>query len=145
MLRRTLTVAGFFFSIVLLGMALIMVCAINLVVNGYHKECGIWQNAVPFACSPQKEKPASFKPRNADAPRQRVAPKPSTRSVKAAAPKAETKPSKANPYTGRPEWGCGKLQQQPYRVQCDPETGHCYHDLGLRAECGLAHDWNVPE
>jgi hypothetical protein len=100
---------------------------------------------VPFACTPGK-------PQERPALRTSLEPKPAPRAKPAPAKPAKAKPAPAkptgrvNPYTGKAEpWGCGKLQQEPYRVQCDPESGHCYHDLGLRAECGLAHDWNVPE
>jgi hypothetical protein len=34
----------------------------------------------------------------------------------------------------------GCVNQQPYRVRCDKETGHCYHDIGVRA-CGAVNGY----
>jgi hypothetical protein len=130
-MRSLITAVGFVLTAIMLVMALIMVCATNLVVNGYHRECGIWRNAVPFACSPKKEAAA---PRVSavryDAPSY-PPPRASAKPTRQAARPA------AAPRLGR----CAPLQQQPYRVQCDPGTGACYHDPGFRANCGLADNW----
>lgn len=120
-MKTALTILGFAASIVLLAMAAIMIVALNLVLNGYHRECGIWENAIPFMCSPKKEAPPV---RSAPAAKPK---KPGART--AAVPKEPA----ASP--------CAPLQQEPYRVQCDPGTGACYHDPGFRARCGLADNW----
>jgi hypothetical protein len=143
-MKTVLTIGGFIAAAVLACMALVLVGALNLVLNGYHSECGIWENAVPFACNPGKKPEGK-------ANVARPAP-PAKASLKASAapqrPAGRLAPQKAaavskpsnNPYTGRREpWGCGPLQAEPYRVQC--VNGICYHDPGFRANCGLAHDW----
>ncbi len=140
-MKTMLTIGGFIAAAVLACMALILVGALNLILNGYHSECGIWRNVVPFACTPAKESAAPAPARSELA---RLPAPPSKPAFKApAAPqKAASRPKPPNnPYTGRREpWGCTSLQQEPYRVQCD--RGICYHDPGFRAECGLAHNWN---
>lgn len=141
-MKTALTVGGFIAAAILAAMAAILVGALNLILNGYHPECGIWRNVVPFACTPGKQSAA---PPPADRRLARLPAPPSKPAFKApAAPqKAAARPKPPNnPYTGRREpWGCAPLQQEPYRVQCTPQ-GICYHDPGFRAECGLAHNWN---
>lgn len=132
MMKTALTIGGFVASAVLLAMAAIMICALNLVLNGYHRECGIWQNAVPFMCSPHKEQP---KPPTIVRPavvQKTVSKKPPT-------PIAQRQPVTA-PKSAVQRSNCAPLQQEPYRVQCD--RGICYHDLGYRANCGLADNWD---
>ena len=132
MTRKLLTIGGFLATIMLLGMALIMIAAINLVLNGYDPKCGplperIWRNAVPFMCS---EKPA--KPRSMSLRSNPVQPRIDKR--------ATPQPKRATPQPKRSR--CAPLQQEPYRVQCNPQTGHCYHDPGYRAHCGIADNWS---
>lgn len=131
MIRKAFIVGGFLASIMLLCMAFVLVCAINLVLNGYNPKCGplperIWRNAIPFMCSPKQNLPES-----------RV------QTVRWHSPPAKTqKPNRAptprSAPTRRPS-RCAPLQQEPYRVQCD--RGVCYHDPGYRANCGLADNW----
>lgn len=128
-MKSFITAVGFVLTTVMIAMALIMICATNLIVNGYHRECGIWRNAVPFACSPHRDAPA-----------------PRVSAVRYDAPsypppRASAKPTR-QPSRSAAASRCAPLQQQPYRVQCDPGTGACYHDPGFRANCGLADNWN---
>jgi len=135
MIRKTVIFLGFFFTVVLLAMGLVMVGALNLVLNGYHPECGIWRNVVPFACTPKKEpSPRSFEKR--PEPRQRAA---STAAPRKPAAKNPPARAAAPPAPVRQHARiCDSYQPEPYRVQCDPETGFCYHDPGFRGACGLA-------
>jgi len=139
MLRKTLTVVGFLASVVLLGMALIMIGAMNLVLNGYHRECKMWENVVPFACSPRKEVPSAPRQavrQSAPVPNKTATAKPATRP----APKPAQEPRRGSAVgaVGPTARICGNYQPEPYRVQCDPESGVCYHDSGHRGACGLA-------
>lgn len=138
MMKNLVTVGGFIASVVLLAMAAVLVGALNLILNGYHRECGIWRNVVPFACSPKEDPPARVYGVQPDAVQTRA----SIPTRVPPAPKKVQKPKPPNnPYTGRREpWGCGPLQPEPYRVQCI--DGVCYHDPGFRANCGVAHDWS---
>ena len=132
MTRKLLTIGGFLATIMLLGMALIMIAAINLVLNGYDPKCGplperIWRNAIPFMCSsPVQPSAQSFR-----------RPYLTERRVEQNAKNSQQKPSQ-KPKRSR----CAPLQQEPYRVQCNPQTGHCYHDPGYRAHCGIADNWS---
>ena len=136
-MRNLLTIGGFVASAILLAMALVLIAALNVLLNGHHPECSIWENIVPLMCLPSKQKVQTDMPAKA-------LPLPSAGLVLKARPSASAqRATRSNPCTGRSEpWGCVALQQEPRRVQCDPGTGACYHDLGLRANCGLAHDWN---
>lgn len=129
-MRKFLTFAGFVISGVLLVVTFVILCAINLVVNGYREECGMWQNAVPFACTPVKTaKPSGVRLNQRRAP----APKPSAVPARAAPVAPAPRPIRAD--NGR----CAPLQVEPYTVQCDKETGHCFYDIGVRANCGIVH------
>jgi hypothetical protein len=124
MIRKAFIVGGFLASIMLLCMAFVIVCAINLVLNGYNPKCGplperIWRNAIPFMCSPKQNPPES-----------RV------QTVARPSPAKYSRTNKPKPRRS----GCAPLQQEPRRVQCD--RGVCYHDPGYRANCGLADNWN---
>lgn len=131
MIRKAFIVGGFLASVMLLCMAFILVCAINLVLNGYDPKCGplperIWRNAIPFMCSSPVQPPAqSFR---------RPLPSLTERRVEQNAKNSQQKPSQKPKRRG-----CAPLQQEPYRVQCD--RGVCYHDPGYRANCGLADNW----
>lgn len=133
MIRKAIAMFGFLMTLMLACMAFILICSINLVLNGYHRECGstpeerVWRNAVPFMCS-LNEETVRATPRRPSLPQRAQKPKPPPRAARA----------------GRPS-RCAPLQQEPYRVQCDPGTGFCYHDLGYRANCGLADNWDGRE
>ncbi len=130
MLRKFLTLAGFVISAFFIVVAFFIVCATNLVLNGYHRECGIWENAIPFACSLAQTQPKSRDAVRYEGPSPRqTAAKPSQKPAALPRPTAQR---------GR----CAPLQQEPYRVQCDQRTGICYHDMGYRANCGLADNWD---
>lgn len=123
MIRKFLTVFGFLMALMLAAMAVVLICSINLILNGYHQECGrtaperIWRNAVPFMCDWKEPAPEQA----VRAPRVRYS-------------RTESAPVRV------PRDGCG-ARQYGARVQCDPEVG-CYYDLGWRAACGLVDNWD---
>jgi hypothetical protein len=132
-MKGFVTFGRFVVAAILVCMALILIGALNLVLNGYHRECGIWRNVVPFACTQtlrMGHRPSS-KMKDEFTLLRHASLKETPRNLHAG-PKPPN-----NPFTGRREpWGCGPLQPEPYRIQ-----DGVYHDPGFRSNCGIAHDW----
>lgn len=122
MIRNTMMLLNFGFSAFFLVVGLAMVCAINLVLNGFDRECGFW-SAVPMACQFKTElKKTEATVQTARASRQRPAVSSAARTVS----------SSAFPVrNGRSAVEKPSYSRVPAKTQCDPQVG-CYHDVGFR-------------
>lgn len=129
---RALTIGGFVVSAILIVVIFVMVCSLKLVLFGYDRDCGPI-SAIPFACHTHASSAVPAHPTTSSShPKLEREKKP-----KLDKPKRKVLASTV-PVEGhlRDPWGCGPLQPEPHRVQ------GAYHDLGYRANCGLAHSWS---
>lgn len=137
------TVFCFLLSLFFVAVCALMVGAIHVTLYGFHRECGVW-SAVPFACDPSKPKTEQVVPPPAEPTPQVSPPKPEkVKSGKTPKESVKVGPTGQNAKTKEParrvepDRSRPSYAKEPYRVQCDPETGHCYHDVGLRGNAGL--------
>jgi hypothetical protein len=49
-MKTIITILGFLMSATLVTMIAVLIATINIILNGYHPECGTLDNAIPFMC-----------------------------------------------------------------------------------------------
>jgi hypothetical protein len=125
-LQFILTAFWSFMTIVQIIIAFIMICATNLIINGYNEKCGL-KSAIPFICDSTEQvtqKPTSIPSKIV------VTPTPS------ATPTSSAKPVV---IPSKPKTVQAKARMN---VNCD-NNGICYYSPTLSPGRGLAYDdWN---